>query len=327
MSDVQVQNLDSILKDPMNADFSNIEGLMSEATQEAAASTEGDEDVKTTGDTSDASATGNEDQKDASAKTVSDDEIQPGAVIKTRDGKHEIPFDVLQRERDRNKELQARLAELSAKAANTEQAAQTGSVDTTRSIEEIIPADELAQLKEDAPNLASVFEKLIHRIGELEASATKVERREQDDVARRVQEAIDSIPKLVYLQSADPEKFDAVAAIDQWAKDQPQFKDLSLAERFDKCLSMYEAAHGVVQLPASASGKKTTATDANAKAEAAIAKAMQSAAPNTLTDIPGGNPPAANDIEAVAGMSAVMLTQHLMGMDQAGMEKFLSKFA
>jgi len=227
---------------------------------------------------------------------------------------------------DKSKRLGDQLTELNAKLANVAAAAEKGTADPTKSVEDIISAEELATLKEEAPVLGATFEKLISRISTLEQTAHKVEVTEGQRELDAVQTAIDANPKLVFVQANDPEKFDAIAAIDTWAKDQPSFKGLSLGDRFTKVVAMYESAHGPIDLPASASGKPKESPDAKAKADAAIAKAMEDAAPNTLTDIPGGNPPPKNDLEAVAGMSAVALTDHFMKLDQKATEAFLAKF-
>jgi hypothetical protein len=337
--DVQVDNLESLLRDPLNADFTAIAGLEKVkggskpetggldsddlGTDDAAAkSTASDQDDKTTGTPSAAGAT----DTAPPAKEEGTPAETPDAVIQARDGKNVIPFAVLQAERERARKLESQLADLNAKLANVQHANETGTTDSTPAVDEIISPDELAALKADAPELGKVFEKLVGKIKTLETTATQVQQREQDDIRTRVQEAIDANPKLAYLQATDPEKWAVVTAIDDWAMQQPQFQSLSLSDRFAKSLAMYEAAHGVVQLPASASGKETTTTDAQAKADAAIAKAMQGAAPNTLTDIPGGNPPPKNDLEAAESMSAAMLTEQFMHMDKGSMDKFLAKF-
>jgi hypothetical protein len=181
-------------------------------------------------------------------------------------------------------------------------------------------------LKEEAPQLAKVFEGLIGKINELSTVATRVQQSEQDATARTVQEAIDSIPKLAFVQSSDEERFNVIVQIDQWARQQAAFKDLPLTNRFEKVVAMYEAAHGQIALPASASGGAKQPSDAKSKADAAIAKALENAAPNTLTDIPGGNPPPANDMEAAQNMSGFALTDRFMQMTPDQMEKYLAKF-
>lgn len=319
MENLSTEQLNAILQDPMSADFSDISKLMPEETPQASGSLD-----ENTGASSDATAQQTSVKDEAPA---TDADIQPGAVIKTKDGKHEIPYAVLQKERERTKQLEAQLAEMSAKVANAAAEATGTQPDSTRDVAEIISADELAQLKEDAPTLAATFEKMIAQIDSLKATASRVEKNEQEQVQNVVQAAIDAHPKLAYVQASDPEKFSVIAEMDVWARTQPALKDLSLADRFAKVLSMYEVAHGAIELPASASGSKVVATDAKAKADAAIAKALAAAAPNTLTDIPGGNPPPANDIEAAAGMSAAALTAQFMNMTQAEMDKYLAKFA
>ena len=324
--DVQVDNLEAMLKDPMNADFSQFDGATAHETgvasvSEAAAELpEGVKDDTAQAETGESSA----------ASTPESQEPKP-AGIQTRDGKHIIPFDVLQAERDRASRAEAQLAELTAKLATAQQAATTGVEDPSASVEDIIPADELETLKAEMPVLGATFEKLINEIKSLRTTAqqtsNKVVADEQVETARRVQAAIDANPKLVYVQSAAPETFDAICKVDDWVRSQPWAQSLSLEDRFAKSIAMYESAQGAIAVPGSAAGKSGAPTpDASAKAQAAIDKALAAAGPNTLTDLPGGNPPPANDIEQATNMSAAALTQHFMTMDQAGVEKFLAKF-
>lgn len=323
------ENLEQVLKDPLAFDFDK-----AFAVEDDAAEAKPNEDEKPSGEASDAAGEKAEpEQKDDAKK---DDEPAPatadeqeGAVIKTKDGKHEIPYSVLAAQREANRRLQDQIAELNAKLAAQEAEAGGGPKDLSKSVGDIISADELAALKEDAPKLGELVEKLVSKIGDLEQSASVVQQERAKSVAETVQEAIDGIPKLAHLQANDPERWDQIVSIDQWARQQPQFKGLDLADRFAKVLGMYEAAHGAIELSeSSASGKQKDATDdVAAKAKAKVDAALTKAAPNTLSDIPGGNPPARDAVEEVTGMSAVALTQKMMSMNDKQMEQFLSQFA
>ena len=325
MSEISIDNLDAYLRDPLGVDAPEVSKLTSEAADP------GNEDEKHSGESSGAAAETSQEPQDTAPEAKADepepDKEPENAVIKTKDGKHEIPYAVLQRERERAKQLESQLAELNAKLANAAEAKETGTADLTRSVDEIISPDELAALKEDAPKLGEVFEKLIGKISTLEQSNQRFERSEQDRVAESVQAAIDANPKLSYVQATDQTAFNSIAEIDTWMRGQAQFKGLNLEDRFAKAVSMYEAAHGAIVLPDSASGKSEQTTDeAKAKAEAAIEKAMAKAGPNTLTDIPGGQPPASNDIEAAQQMSAAELTRRFMDMTPDKMQEYLAKF-
>lgn len=324
--DVQVDNLESMLKDPMNADFSQFDGA--QASETGVASVSAADAVLPDSDKDDTAKAGT---GDSSAASATESKEPKPAGIQTRDGKHIIPFDVLQAERDRASRAEAQLAELNAKLAQAQDAAAKGVVDPSASVEDIIPADELETLKAEMPVLGATFERLINEIKSLRTTAqqtsNKVVQDEQVETARRVQAAIDANPKLVYVQSKSPETFDAICKVDDWVRTQPWAQSLSLEDRFARSIAMYESAQGVIAVPDSATGSTgTPPADAAAKAQSAIDKALAAAGPNTLTDLPGGNPPPANDIEQATNMSAAALTQHFMTMDQAGVEKFLAKF-
>ncbi len=330
--DVQVDNLEEILRDPMTADFTQFDGA---SPSEPRPVVGGEVDAKPAASEKDDTAPAAEPKADtgaSSAASAADSkEAKPG-FIQSRDGKHLIPFDVLQAERDRAARAEAQLAELNAKLATTQAAAAKGVADPSPSVEDIIPADELETLKAEMPVLGATFEKLITEIKSLRTTAQqtsdKVVKDEQFETARRVQAAIDANPTLVYVQAKDPQTFDAICQVDDWVRTQPWAQSMSLEDRFAKSVAMYESAQGAIKVPGSATGDPKTppADAASKKAQEAIEKAMASAGPNTLTDLPGGNPPPANDIEQATNMSAAALTQHFMQMDQAGMEKFLAKF-
>lgn len=330
--DVQVDNLDEILRDPMTADFSVFDGA---SPSEIRPVVGGEVDAKPAASEKDDTAVAAEPKADtgaSSAASAADSKESKPGFVQSRDGKHLIPFDVLQAERDRANRAEAQLSELNAKLATTQKAAADGVPDPSPSVEDIIPADELETLKAEMPVLGATFEKLISEIKSLRTTAqqtsNKVVQDEQFETARRVQAAIDTHPKLVYVQAKDPKTFDAVCQVDDWVRSQPWAQSLSLEDRFAKSIAMYESAQGEISIPGSATGtgNQPPTDTAAAKAQAAIEKAMSAVGPNTLTDLPGGNPPPANDVEAVAGMSAAALTNHFMQMDQAGMEKFLAKF-
>ena len=53
---------------------------------------------------------------------------------------------------------------------------------------------------------------------------------------------------------------------------------------------------------------------------------MAKSGPNTLTDIPGGQPPAASDLEAAEQTSAAELTRRFMQMSPDKLQEYLAKF-
>jgi hypothetical protein len=272
----------------------------------------------------DASAT------DDGSKTEGDKASDKDAVVLTKDGKRTIPYAVLEAERQRANALQARLTELNTKVAALEQQKETGTTDISPDVEEI-DAETMRDLEENAPTLAKTVKSLQARISQLNNQLGGVIADKQQSTEKVVQEAIDSIPKIAYVQSTNTEAFNAIAGFDAILRSDPKFADLSLSKRFEKALGMYEAAHGQIELPESARQEDPTppandkAIDAAAKAAKAIAEAERKAEPSTLSDIPGGEPPSSGSLEDVANISAAALTAKFMNMTPDQISTYLAR--
>lgn len=343
-------DIDAILKDPLAASDADLAKMMAEAHGEdqAADPPEQPEGEAPQGD----EPTAGKEAGQAEPQGV----VEPvNAPIMTRDGKHQIPYSVLEaerrraneasqrelaaqqlasQERSRSEALERQLAELSDKAKAVQEQAAGGKTDTTPGVESIISAEELEALRDDAPDLAAVFDRMKDAIVELQASATKSletaersQRELQDERNRRateqVNEAIGNNPKLVYARAEKPEVFNAIVEVDDWVRQQPAFNGLPLGERFAKSVAMYEAAHGQINVPGHAKPDTKTVSDA---AAAAIAKASATV-PNTLSDLPGGSLPPKSEVDAIGSLNTVDLQQRLMDMDPGQIDKLLARLS
>lgn len=343
-----MSTVDALLKDPLSASPEDLERMLSETDDGEEGTTD-----ETVGEDVEAEAPEGD---EAATPPAAEPEKEVPAPVATRDGKNHIPYSVLEtarrtasearqaasaaqqladQERAQRQVLERQLAELNA--AKT--ALQEGAA-TAKPVEQIVAVDklaaQLAALREDgAPDLADMIETLAGQVkaaqDEARASKEAAERSQQqlqEDRARRVQEqverAIGNVPKLVYVREEKPETFNAIVEIDDWARSQPAFKGLSLEARFAKSIAMYEAAHGVIELPGSA---KPVVPDVSAAAAAAIAKASRATVPNTLSDIPGGELPAKSEAEALESMNALDLQQKILGMDDKAIDKLLASLS
>ena len=331
--DPQIENLEKLLRDPLgNAE--SLAQFVSGSEEQGAAS-----DADTTSEQPQAAKDEDEPAEQAAAQPEPEPAKEPiepvtesKQVIKSKDGKHEIPYAVLQAERERNRRLEAQIAELSAKQAAVALEAAGGPKDESPPVHEIVDEATIEQLREDAPVLAKVIDSLTGRISALQeevASARKVaqsvEAERQADKQTAVEEAIDAVPKLLHVKHNDVAAYNQIADIDVFLRSQPTYQGLSLTERFEKAVSMYEAVAGPIQLPNRAGQEDTV--DAKAKADAAIERANQQARPQTLSDLPGGSPPPKNDLDVVQNMSAVALTNKLINMTPQQAEAFLARLA
>jgi hypothetical protein len=256
--------------------------------------------------------------------------VEPEPVIKSKDGKHEIPYSVLQAERQRARTLEAQIAELSTKLASVQTEVAGGKQDTTPAIDEIIDPAALEQLREEAPVLAKTIDALIGTIGKLQADVTdskrvaaSVEADRQATQKTAVDEAIDAVPKLSHVKQNDVEAFNKIADIDAFLRSNPAYQGMNLVDRFNKAVSMFEAAEGPIELPQRA--RQPSQAEVKAKADAVVEKAKNDARPQTLTDLPGGAPPPKNDLETVENMTATSLTSKFMNMTPQQVEAFLAR--
>lgn len=331
--DPQIENLEKLLSDPLgNAE--SLAQFVSGSGEEGAAP-----DAETKNEPPQAAKDEDEPAEQAAAQPEPEPAKEPiepvpesKQVIKSKDGKHEIPYAVLQAERERNRRLEAQIAELTAKQASVEAEASGGPKDETPAVHDIVDEATIAQLREDAPVLANVIDSLVGRITALQgevAGAKKVAQTVEAErqVAQRtaVEEAIDAVPKLLHVKHNDVAAYNQIADIDAFLRSQPTYQGMSLNERFEKAVSMYEAVAGPIQLPTRAGQEE--AVDAKAKADAAIERATEQARPQTLSDLPGGSPPPKNDLDVVQGMSAVALTNKLINMTPQQAEAFLARLA
>lgn len=181
---------------------------------------------------------------------------EPAGVL-TKDGKHVIPFEVLERERAARRQLEEQVARL---AKGQPQAP--------------------VQQGESTPE-RQALEQMHARLQQLEAERNAM-------VERQVQEAIDANPKLAYVQSLpDQAAYNTLVEIDALLRAKPEYAAVPMSQRFAKAVAMFEAAEGPINLPGAVA--KPAQDEAAAKAATEIvAKAERAAAaPRTLSDIPG----------------------------------------
>lgn len=258
------------------------------------------------------------------------------SVVKSRDGKHEIPYTVLQSERERAIRAERTAQELTEKLTLLQQAKESGESVKTTSLEDIVDPDMLSDLREESPGVADVLDKLIGKINALETEQAKsapiVENNQREaDIQRQltVEEAIAAVPKLSHVRTEDPAAYNQIAELDTALRAQPKWQDKPMQERFEAAVRMYEAANGAIELPGvKPAAKPDDGATTEQKVAAAVSKANAAAAgPNTLSDIPGGAPAASNDQDAFGEMSSTALTERFMNMSPEQIEAELARLS
>jgi hypothetical protein len=266
---------------------------------------------------------------DASAKTGEEE-----APIQSRDGKHTIPYNVLATERERRQQAEQAMAELQARIDTLQvQGTAAPAAATPTKAEGAISDEDLAALREDFPAFAKVIEAQMAKIDTLESRLSTVygkeeqrEAVEQRTVQQQVRDMIDTNPKLSALE-ADPAAWARAVEIDNMLKDQPENKNLSLEERFDKVVKGYESFYGAIPgAAADTPTPKPVQKSAREQAEALLQKQMP-ATPRSLSDLPGGLPDAQNEAQRAENMSEIEMGNMMQKMTPAQIEQYLNNLA
>ena len=333
-------NIEAVLSNPLSISDADLERMLEEQSgEEVSAPTESElgedaVDADQGDETGGASAASGDKAIGAQAQGSEGQEIDPSkAEVRTRDGKHSIPYSVLQRARDEaNAERQAREA-LEAKLAELQQngisvGTQNAATDPV-AVADVIDAERLEALREEAPELASMIEALATSAKAAEARAAAAERTAQEaqqrDQARSaaaaqdmVEQAVSNSPKLLWTRSEKPEVYNRIVDYDNFLRTSEDGRKLDLPTRLAKAISMYEAVNGAIEVPGSA---RPTPKPAPKVAEPAFR------VPSTLSDMPGGSAPAKSDAEQIGDLSGIDLTMMLSKMSEAEQTAFLARVA
>lgn len=341
-----IDNLDEVLRDPLSLTDDALAALVGgqDATTSVADQSTADDAAATAaaakpqGDTSGAAPSTDEGGKQQGA-TAAAAEQEGEAVVLARDGKNVIPYQVLQQERERAIRAEQMVRDLTTKLEQDQAAAQQGKATKSLDLDQIVDEQLLEQLREEAPDVARRMDNLIDLAKSLSeqvdagrpaAEEAEAARREQQVQALvTVEDTIVSIPKLAHLRTTAPAEFNEVAAIDAMLRAKPAWQDKPLAERFGAALRMYEAEHGAIELPdpATAAAGKQPADPAARVAEAVAKAKAEASGPSTLSDIPGGQPAAASEADAIAALSGSALTDRFMNMSPDEIEAQLARLS
>lgn len=204
---------------------------------EKAAATEGDSEEESDGDTSDQSE---------------DDESRK--VIKSKDGEHEIPYEVLEQSRQRERkardhadELQRQLDEANSKVSETQKQldnakskAEEHGIDAEAmfSDPDAITEKELQEIEEDFGK-GSAQAKLARNMMKLQQDqASNIEQADtavtagEEAAHQEASEAFNSNTDLTNWQQGDPDRWETAVTIDARLQKDPAWQERSVAERF-----------------------------------------------------------------------------------------------
>ena len=264
--------------------------------------------------------------------------------VATRDGKHVIPYAVLRSERERAtraeqmvREAMERVAQLEARLGSAGQSAPQGAnIGENARAETEMPAlsdEDLVALKEDFPTVHKALMVSIAQQKALESKLQPVEERvygyvreREQTMAATVQETIDQIPKLAFMQANQPEAFALASQFDAVLREQPAWADKPLSERFARVTAMVESALGEVRLPDEKKAAETPVKNPEDLARAARQLAEKTAqapsVPTSLSDFPAGQAAAQDEHEAAERLSPLQLAEKFSRLSPDEMDAY-----
>ncbi|MFJ5346689.1 hypothetical protein [Pectobacterium parvum] len=258
--------------------------------------------------------------------------------ILSRDGKHTIPYGVLEAERAEKQRLAEANQRTSAELAEAQRQLEV----FTRQINDAglqpaqlpekakITPEQIATVRESFPEVASVLDALTQKVEYLQSAqpAPIVSQPVNDNP---VVAALDATPDLKNWQDSDPDRFTLAVHIDETLKLDPSWKDKPLNERFGEVVKRTRAAYGesvesAPQQPTQAAQQQPTAEELQQKAADLLAKATASSQlPASPSDVGSTTQHTASPLEQAANADPDQLQVMFAGMTDAQIEALLEQ--
>nr|WP_232486811.1 hypothetical protein [Pectobacterium parmentieri] len=269
---------------------------------------------------------------------VADEGNGSAKSIISRDGKHTIPYGVLEAERAEKQ----RLSEANQRASTELAEARRQLEVFTRQINAAglqpaqlpekaqITPEQIATVRESFPEVANVLDALTQKVEYLQsAQPTPVVPQSVND--NPVMAALDATAELKSWQSSDPDRFTLAVHIDETLKLDPAWKDKPLAERFSEVEKRTRAAYGETvesapQQPTQAAQQQPTTAELQQKAADLLAKANASSQlPASPSDVGSTTQHSASPLEQAANADPDQLQAMFAGMTDAQIEALLEQ--
>ncbi|EKQ9928103.1 hypothetical protein JJG61_005597 [Salmonella enterica subsp. enterica serovar Panama] len=183
-----------------------------------------------------------------------EEETQQQEAVKgilARDGKHVIPYDVLEAERAEKQRLTQRYEQQLAEEQRkidllTSQIKQAGMTPDPLPEQARISDEQIARIREDFPEVANALTLMARKYDYLQSQVQREqpqrEAEERDNTA--VTAALNATPDLVEWQQSDPDRFALAVHLDEKLQTDPAWKDKPLTERFAEVARRTRAAYG-----------------------------------------------------------------------------------
>jgi len=239
-----------------------------------------------------------------------------GKAIASKDGKHRIPYEVLEQTRNEAKAWRERAKQLEGLAAERDKLQAMLDEHGIKPDADVSKLDleAIEQLADDYPELGKLLVPMARKLEQLE-KATTGQVKQPDPQAHPVETALQAVPDLAAWREGDQDRFAFAIHVDEQLKSDPTWTDKPLADRFAEAARRTKAAFGdaVEQATTPASGKETKAP----------------AKDDRLPDSPsalGQSFKATTEEDRYASMSQEELMSHMGSMSPAQIEAMLAKF-
>lgn len=265
------------------------------------------------------------------------DEDATADGVLAKDGKHVLPFKVVEDLREQTKQLERVTREQAEQIEALKSAQSAGAAVANVDTASLFSEEQLAALEQDLPELAKGLraqQDVLKALLAQQAESAKAREQQEQAAQERsleerravVQKAIDSVPKLAHLQATDPIAFQRAKEIDMERSKNPStaahWNAKPLEQRFKEVMVDYEARFGAVQIPSlpatpSAATSQTTA-------EPTQKPAAKPAGPITLSDLPGGGTPAADSRAEMAEKAGAEIIATMANWTPQQMEAYFA---
>lgn len=256
--------------------------------------------------------------------------------VLTRDGKHVIPFDVLETTRTRANNLESALAESQSKLDDALAKLQSHADQQTDPGKDSAPdvsstEDPFANLNEDdyppefvaaLRSLKSDNDALRQEIVSVRDSATQAAQ-EAAQVPQRnaIQAVIDSDPVLTQLQSKGGDAWEYAKNLDVQLKSSPKWKDASMEDRFAEVGRLTADAFGMELPQARSEGQNKPSKPHTAN------KADPDGGPTSISDLPGGMRPPQSRDDALDEMDTQDIDAAMRRMNDDDLEALVARYS
>lgn len=269
-----------------------------------------------------------EEEQDSAANGAGeeDEQEEEKPVVRTKNGKGEIPYEKYQGLRVENATLKEQLQELQKARTELEslkaQKAEAGTPGQREEIQKQL-AERIESMKEDFPDVGSSLDtvnKLITVLSkeladEKAANKAKADASEaeiQRSIDERVQEAKENNSHLVHWEANDVDAWNEAMMQDQILLQSPKWAKKPFEERFEEVVKRVKAVMPEATEPPKPESPPDEPEKVAAKAKAKLDKAVVKK-PTTLSDIQGGANPA-SEKEQLENLDPHELVKKLMQM-------------